>query len=46
MIMYTIEPPGDEQAVEQEQDGLSMTFKYICLILNPLLVAYGSVMMR
>ena len=52
MIMYTIEPEkeGNTERVqddeEEVQNSTSLIFKWICLILNPFLVAYGSIMMR
>jgi len=45
MIVFTPAPELDEPT-EQTGGVMWLAIKYACLILNPVLVAYGSVMMR
>ena len=49
MILASPSPEIDEQGADaqgEEKMSLSTIFKYIALILNPILTAYGSIMMR
>lgn len=45
MIAFTEVPKISDES-DSEGGNAFMIIKYICLVLNPVLVAYGSVMMR
>ena len=46
MIFASQKPENLDEKVEEESIDWGWVFKWTCLILNPILVAYGSVMMR
>jgi len=46
MIFFTPRPELNSSNAGKDTDKLWIAIKYTCLVLNPILVAYGSVMMR